>query len=192
MHSTERYDTCIFYFTIFCLFPSTIFPLYSPTQPPSINVISRDMNWQLFSFSPVFWFPQPPLLHTPYLYSRHNFSTLSSYSINFGQTVLGSWWSYWFVGNPNFLRSGTTINGKQTPTPARAHENAIIGCRWIIDLNHPLPYIPWVTPMAPPMVVSMPNSWPSIFMFMYVLLFVLFILFCWLILVWAVYMSIHY
>jgi len=83
------------------------------------------------------------------------------YSISFGQTQFGSWWSYWFVGSPSFLLKGTITNGMQTPMLASVTEKAMIGWRWMKDLNHPLPYIPWVTPTAPAMVVSMPISWPS-------------------------------
>lgn len=85
----------------------------------------------------------------------------STYSINFGNTVPGAVWSYWFVGKPNLFLIGTITKGIVIPMAPMVILNAMMGWRWISDLYHPFPKIPWVTPRAPVIVEKIASSWPS-------------------------------
>ncbi|KAL7468277.1 LOW QUALITY PROTEIN: hypothetical protein ACHAXS_008500 [Conticribra weissflogii] len=62
------------------------------------------------------------------------------------------------ICKPNDLRKGTITKGIVTPITARVQEKAMMGWRWMRDLNHPFPRTPCVTPTAPPMVDTMASS----------------------------------
>lgn len=125
----------------------------SSSKPFQVNLTNTSLKNDCF---------QMTVRHTRKQKNSAHLSPLpSTYSINFGNTVPGAVWSYWFVGKPNLFLIGTITKGIVIPMAPMVILNAMMGWRWISDLYHPFPKIPWVTPRAPVIVEKIASSWPS-------------------------------